>query len=561
MHNRTKKWTLAAACLLAAARAFAQPGFDGAIFGALQGEMNRSLHQLKFESFSPPYFLAYSLLDSYDSTLNVRYGATVEDQAGHNRYLYAELRYGSYDSDNTGENTRGVLDNASLEDDTAELRRRLWLMTDQAYKQAVKDYLEKEGKQLSEVDKDKAPDFSRETPHQDAIASSTRPADLGFYKPALLRASAAFAPYKEIIDSGITLRRIQKTLYYLNSEGTRIEMPAGGNPYFVYVWARTQADDGMGLDAYRTFSIRTPDRLPSEAKLKETAAELADELAKLRSAKVGDPTTAPAILDPESTGVLFHEALGHRVEGERQRDDDEGQTFKGQVGKRIIPSFLSVSDDPTLTSWDGVELNGSYAFDDEGVPAQKAVITENGVLRSYLMSRRPIKGFLHSNGHGRAQFGRDPIGRMSNLLVKSAKEVSAAKLKKMLLEECRRQNKPYGLLLRRTRSGDTFTSRGRYQAFRGTPEEVYLVDAKSGKETLIRGVELVGTPLITINKIIATGSDYKVDNAFCGAESGTVPVSTIAPSCLVKEIELQREHEDKQRPPILPAPAFDKDNP
>ncbi len=193
------------------------------------------------------------------------------------------------------------------------------------------------------------------------------------------------------------------------------------------------------------------------------------------------------------------------------------------------------------------------------MPAQKVLLIQDGVLKNYLMSRRPISGFIQSNGHGRAQFGRDPIGRMSNLFVKSSKEVEREELKKLLLEECKKQNKPYGLIIRRTRSGDTSTGRGRYQAFRGTPEEVRLVDAKTGEETLVRGVEVVGTPLITINKIIATGKEYEPLNAYCVAESGTVPVSAVAPWCLVKEVELQRVREDKQRPPILPPPLYEKE--
>lgn len=528
------------------------------VFNAMQSELNRSMRKLKFETFIFPYFISYQMMDTDDTLINARYGSIVQDQTFRNRYLYAELRYGNYETDNTDENYRGSFESAPLENNGEAIEHRLWLMTDQAYKQAVKDYLQKQGKKVTEIEKEKVSDFSQEPATQSILVSNLILSNLDSYKQILKNVSSEFKKYKDIQDSGITLRKSQKTFYYLNSEGTKILTLGPGNPFFLYLWAKLQSDDGMNLEISRTFSVRTLGNLPIQKELVQTAEEMIEKLLKLRTAQVTDPYTGPAILDSESASVLFHEAVGHRLEGERQRDEEEGQTFKGQVGKKIIPSFLSVIDDPTASQSLNADLNGSYKFDEEGVPAQKVVLVENGVLKNYLMSRRPIAKFERSNGHGRAQFGRDPIGRMSNIFVKSSKEFSDSQLKKMLLEECRKQNKPYGIIVRRTRSGDTFTGRGRYQAFRGTPEEVLLVDAKTGAETLVRGVELVGTPLITINKIIATGKDYKVSNAFCGAESGTIPVSTIAPSTLVKEIELQRVREDKQRPPILLPPLYDK---
>lgn len=528
-----------------------------AIFNALQSELTRSMNKLKFENFSFPYFISYQMLDVNDATLSTRYGTIVQDQSSHNRYLYVDLRYGNYEMDNTDDNYRGISDSSPLEDDETSLRHRLWLLTDQVYKQAIKDYLQKQGKKVSEIEKEKLTDFSHEKSTQSILPVPSFSQNIDSFKPAMKSVSAEFKKYKEILDSGLSLRKNQKVIYYLNSEGTKILMPTGENPFFIYLWARTQSEDGMNLNVSRTFSVRTFEKFPSEKQLKETADEMAQKLQKLRVSKLTDPYTGPAILDSESAGVLFHEAVGHRLEGERQRNEEEGQTFKGQLGKEIIPPFLSVIDDPTMAQFQNVDLNGYYVFDDEGVPAQKVTLVENGILKNYLLSRRPITGFTHSNGHGRAQFGRDPIGRMSNLFVKSSKEFSNSQLKKMLLEECKKQKKPYGLLIRRTRSGDTSTGRGRYQAFRGTPEEVFLVDVNTGDETLVRGVEVVGTPLITITKIIATGNNYEVSNAFCGAESGTIPTATIAPSILVKEVELQRVREDRQRPPILPPPLYE----
>jgi predicted Zn-dependent protease len=199
-------------------------------------------------------------------------------------------------------------------------------------------------------------------------------------------------------------------------------------------------------------------------------------------------------------------------------------------------------------------LNGYYRFDDQGVPGQRAMLVEKGVLKSFLLSRAPVSGSVHSNGHGRSAPGREPVARMSNLIVQSSKTLPADKLKEALIAEAKRQEKPFGLLIRDVTGGNTDTSGYAYQAFKGQPRLVYKVDAKTGAETLVRGVEIVGTPLLSINKIIATGDDPRVFNGYCGAESGFVPVSTVAPTVLVSEIELQRTRKDSGRPPVLPSP-------
>jgi predicted Zn-dependent protease len=209
-----------------------------------------------------------------------------------------------------------------------------------------------------------------------------------------------------------------------------------------------------------------------------------------------------------------------------------------------------------MRNFNNINLLGYYPFDDQGVPGQRVVLAENGILKSFLLSRTPINGFYKSNGHGRASYGKPPMARMSNLVIKSNNEYTREKLKELLLEELRRQNKPFGLIIKKMMGGETNTSSYNFQAFKATPLIVYKVDP-TGKETLVRDVEIVGTPLISINKIIATANDYDVFNGFCGAESGYVSVSAIAPSVLLSEIEVQRTSEEKEKPPLLPPPFFD----
>jgi predicted Zn-dependent protease len=356
----------------------------------------------------------------------------------------------------------------------------------------------------------------------------------------------------------------------VNSEGSTVTTER--TIYSVHLQAAARAKDGMLLEHEKDFYGRSLEELPDDKQLADTIALLANELHALRDAPMIDPYTGPAILMEEAAGVFFHETVGHRLEGERQNDEKEGRTFKGQVGRTVLPEFLSVIDDPTARTalvTDGaaplgaggkahqVSLNGFYTYDDEGVAARKVALIDNGVLRDYLKSRTPIAGSLHSNGHGRAEGTADPMGRMANLFLRSTKKVPLARLKEMLLEEVRRQGKPFGLIIRDITGGSTNTSNFGYQAFKGQPRLVYRVDAKTGAETLVRGVEMVGTPLTTVSRIVATSDTEGVFNGYCGAESGFVPVSTVAPAVLMSEIELQRTQRAMERPPVLPAPWAD----
>ena len=272
----------------------------------------------------------------------------------------------------------------------------------------------------------------------------------------------------------------------VTSEGT--ELVTEDTLYAIHVQAFTRAVDGQLLDNSRDFYAPAEGKLPDAETLGREVRALVAELMALRTAPVIDPYTGPAILAPEATGVLFHEAVGHRLEGERLHDDNEGRTFKGQVGKGVLPTFLSVIDDPTAHEEGGAQLNGRYRYDDEGVAAQRTVLVEGGVLRAYLLSRKPVQGFTRSNGHGRAQANRTPMARMANLFVRSEKRVPAAELRRMLIAEAKRAKKPYALLIKDITGGNTNTSSYGYQAFKGVPRMVYRIDVATGKEELVRGV-------------------------------------------------------------------------
>jgi len=324
----------------------------------------------------------------------------------------------------------------------------------------------------------------------------------------------------------------------------------------VVITASARAADGTDLSTFDTFEAVDAAGLPDDKKLLAAVDGVANDLTNLLSAPEAEPFVGPAIFSGRAAGVFFHEIFGHRVEGHRQKDETEGQTFTRSVGTKVLPDFLSVVFDPTRRRLDGIDLNGWYQYDDEGVQGQKVLAVDKGVLKSFLMSRSPIQGFDHSNGHGRRQPGLEVVSRQSNLIVESSNAVSEARLREMLLDEVRRQHKPYGLYFRDITGGFTTTARAGLQAFKVIPVIVYRVYPDGRPDELVRGADIVGTPLASFAKILATGDKPEVFNGYCGAESGSVPVSAVSPSILVSEIEIEKKAKSNDRPPLLPAPPM-----
>jgi predicted Zn-dependent protease len=365
--------------------------------------------------------------------------------------------------------------------------------------------------------------------------------------------SKIFREFPDVYQNVVILTAQNETDYYASSEGSRV-VTAHLQARIVVI-AVTKADDGMDLFREQTFEAEMVDGLPSQTELEASMRALGKSLEALRKAPVTEPFDGPAILSGRAAAVFFHEVLGHRLEGQRQRGDEEGQTFTKDVGKPVLPEFLSVADDPTMTKFGNTWLSGSYEYDDEGEKAQRVALIDDGVLKTFLMSRLPIASFSSSNGHGRAETGHVPIGRQGNLIVTSTKSVPETELRKQLIEEAKKQGKPYGLYFEDISSGFAVTTRSSPQAFQVIPLVVWRVYVDGRPDELVRGVSIVGTPLAAMKRILATGDKSEVFNGECGAESGTVPVSAVAPAMLVSEMETQRQPQGTARPPILPIPG------
>ncbi len=547
--------------LMLASASSAQTQSNPPLLDAMTTELHRaftSLGKTGNDKQPPPYFLSYTVRDAQAAVVRAQFGALVDSSMAQARIADVQVRIGDPKLDNTHGDHRGSAVNTvqlPLGEDRGAIVRTLWLATNGGYATALDNYLRVQTEaQVRAKEEDSSPDFSQET-SQSSTGSAAAPVaiDRPVWEKRIAALSRTFREFPDVYQNMTQLTVENETDYFASSEGSHIVAPHLSAR--IVVLAVTRAEDGMDLFRSQTFEAETADGLPSQADLEAAARELGKSLEALRKAPVTEPFDGPAMLSGRAAAVFFHEVLGHRLEGQRQRGDEEGQTFTKDIGKDILPSFLSVADDPTVTRFGSTWLSGSYAFDDEGQKARRVELIQDGVLKTFLMSRLPIASFSASNGHGRAQSGHVPTGRQGNLIVTSTKTVPDAELRKQLIEEAKKQGKPYGLYFEDISSGFAVTTRSSPQAFQVIPLVVYRVYVDGRPDELVRGVSIVGTPLAAMKRILATGDKSEVFNGECGAESGSIPVSAVAPAMLVSEMETQRQPQGTARPPILPIPS------
>jgi len=535
---------------------------DTVLLSALDAELKRAMSSLGTDGAAAqqpkPYFLSYAVDDATTVNIAAEYGAIVNSNQSRVRSVDVQVRLGSPAEDNThGDHRNSALTSLPLPltDDSEALSRSLWYATNRGYGRALDGYLKvKTEQQVRAKEEDSSPDFSVEQPQVNLLPPApSLVLDRAPWEQRLREISQLFNQFPDIFADQVSFEASNETDYLISSDGARIDTPS--QTARLVLVARTRAEDGMDLFRAETFEADSAAHLPDQKSIADKTIAMAKNLEALRVAPITEPFSGPAILSGRASAVFFHEVLGHRLEGQRQRGDQEGQTFTKMLNKPILPAFLSVADDPTLTTFQGTTLSGHYNFDDEGQAARRVELIHDGILKTFLMSRQPIASVAQSNGHGRDESGHMPTGRQGNLIVTSSKSVPESELRQMLLAEAKRQGKPYGLYFEDISSGFAVTTRSSPQAFQVIPLVVYRVYVDGRPDELVRGVSIVGTPQAALNSILATGDRQEIFNGICGAESGSIPVSAVAPAMLVSQIETQRQAQGTARPPILPPPG------
>ena len=531
----------------------------------LRKELHAQMDELKKQEF-PPYYMNYRVVDEQYARVVTSFGVLTAKENNRERTLVPQIRIGSPEFDNFKIKQMGTSISRfhgpsyavlpTDEDGENATRQAIWHEVNNRYKFAIDAYQTARAETTINVaEEDKAPCFSgapAEKYYEAPLPADRTTVDLDAWEKRLKEISAVFKKHPKILRGDASFRYTVKRIYVLNTEGT--EVVQNLTYARIMVQGATKADDGMELPLVLSYFAHTPERLPSDERIVKDANTMADKLIALRDAPIVDPYTGPAILSGSASGVFFHEIFGHRIEGQRMKSDKDAQTFKKMVGEYVLPAHLQVFSDPTLKNYAAQDMNGYYKYDDQGVKAERVDVVIDGKLNDFLMTRTPLDAHPRSNGHARADIGYDPVSRQSNLVVECSDPKTEEELRQLLVAEIKKQGKDRGYFFKSVTGGFTMTNRRGANAFNVTPLEVYEVYADGRPDKLVRGVDLIGTPLSMFSNIIHAGKVPEIFTGTCGAESGGIPVTATSPTILVQKVEMQRKAKASDLPPILEKP-------
>lgn len=536
----------------------AAPAEVPAVCDAISVEIKRAIDVLGKED-PPLYYLGCGITDKEEVQVSASFGALVRNTHSRSRILDVDARCGNYARDNTHPlpghrwNRFKMPTRVPLGDDPVPIRMVLWRVIEKNYRDASERYAQVKALDVTTAAlRDKSDDFSKAKTEKYFEDRKSLKVDRNSWIEKVKKYTLPLRKYPAIYKGSASFKAVAVTRAFANSEGSQLHYNQVG--YYLMLDVATRSEDGLDLPVYESFFAWDINDLPGDGVIIARMNELAETAEKLRTAPMVEPFVGPAILEGSAAAVFMHEVLGHRLEGHRQKDEKQSQTFRAMVGEKIMPEFLTIVFDPGIKTYKEFPLSGHYKYDEQGVHGQKVVAVEQGILKEFLMSRTPIENYPNSNGHGRAQAGKLTVSRQSNLVIETSLPVPVDDLRKHLIRECIKQKKPYGLLFSRVRGGFTTTGRITPNAFNVMPLVVYRVYADGRPDELVKGVDIIGTPITSLTKIIEAGDDVAVFNGLCGAESGSVPVGAASPSLLLSEIEVQKKNLSRARPPLLPPP-------
>jgi predicted Zn-dependent protease len=556
-----KKFIYIIAGLFAAINVWSQDS----VFITLKSELDRNFAVLKTQP-TPAYYISLRLEESQSQSAAANLGVLISSASENTPScnLGSSIRVGSPELDNTRElrgnsssfNGQSNIWSVPLDNNPAALKNVIWRQLDEQYKDNILKYEQVIANMSVKTEQeDKTPDFSQEKAekyYEKPVSLASLKIDPKQWEEKVRKYSAVFAENPDVVVGQAYMYASIERKLFIDTEGR--EIAQNFTSFHLVLYANAVADDGMYLPLYKTWMAWSAAEMPTDEEVIAEARIIGKTLSELRKAPVAEAFSGPAILAPEAAGVFFHEIFGHRIEGARLKQEADAQTFKKKIGENVLPDHVSVYFDPAMRYFGKTPLYGYFVFDDEGIRGEKVDIVKNGKLTGFLMSRVPINGFPHSNGHGRGQLGLQTVTRQSNLIVESKQQYTDKELIALLRREAAAQGKEYAYYFKNVSGGFTSTDRIDPNVFNVEPLVVYKIYADGRPDELVRGVDLVGTPLAMFAQIAYCGKEKGVFNGTCGAESGGVPVSSVSPSLLVKKIETQKRAKSETKPPLLPAP-------
>jgi PmbA/TldA metallopeptidase C-terminal domain len=556
------------------ARAQAQ---DDVVMKAMHDELDRSIRQLHLENLDKPYFISYRVIDSDNTNVSASFGALNSSHQGRSRNFNVEVRVGSYQLDNTNFGSFGfdmssmmqVFNGSSqlpLDDNYKELRRQMWLATDATYKKALEDFSKKKAALENKANTDETPDFSQETPVKIAMDATLVTADRARWEAMARSLSGLFRQMPDVYTSMVSFSASNSYIRFINSEGTSYTRR---EPRVTFnARASTQAADGTPLEDFVWIYARSLSGLPSEDELGSRVRTLGQELKELRAASEIENYNGPVLAEGDAAAQLFEWVFVPNLIGSRQpimdsqmgmvmgRNAPQENPFLDKVGAKVLPDFLSVTDNATLADYKGVPLAGWCKVDEDGVPTREMKLVENGILKTLLTTRDPVRGFDHSSGSRHAGQAAP-----SNLFVTAENGLSEADLRARFLAMVKERNKEYGIVVRRMRNAQH-------------PVLAWKVFA-DGHEELIRGTQFSGLNAAAFKDIVAASKEQNIltanrrpsannslavftgGSALGGEDESSVPVTLAVPSLLFDDVTLHKTRGETPKPPVTPRPNFD----
>lgn len=547
------------------------------ILDAMAAELLRSRQGLRVPGSPRPYHLRYVLRRRRELVLEAAYGSLMRRRDRDHGTLAVDVRVGSHEFDNVldgglaGEESERESADWLLAPDDLEpmaLRCALWKLTQIKFDEALEDYYEHRKAMISEYLRDEVTSFTREQPTRHIEPLDVTPLPIERWSQELVELSRRLLEHPELYDPTLCIRGERVHRWLVDSEGSSVRSSDLWLEFEIRGFVLT--DDGVYVEVTRAWPARSVDEMLDASTMATLFDEVIAELHELREAGSPGSFIGPALLSGQAASTMFHEALGHRLEGNRLVARGETRTFAHMIGERILPNGLHVVDDPTVTNLAGRSLWGSYRIDDEGVAAQRAELVSDGVLVGFLRNRTPLPDQgapagkrkpapQRSNGHGRSAGVERPMARMGNLIVESDPQHHAtqAELEAQLIELARAQGRRHAAIIHHVRAGETATDSYDFQVFKGELAHVELLEVETGARRRVRDLELIGTPLSALQRIVSFGGELGVDHGYCYAESGSVPVGGVAPAVLLSEVELQQASRTGFHEPLLPPPFAD----
>jgi predicted Zn-dependent protease len=546
---------------------------------ALHDEMERS-RKLTITNLEPPYFVQYVVDDADTFSVAATLGGLVSRRRSRFRSPEVQVRVGDYKSDNTNfaggmfGGSRYDLDTFPIDNDYMAMRRHLWLQSDSAYKGAVEALSRKRAALRNITQNEQLNDFAHAEPLRRLGQIRPLSIDEDAWADRVRALSAVFNRFPDVKYSAVELEASDGGYYVVNSEGTEVREPE--RVTFVRARALAQAADGSSMRDAVTIHAMDPARMPAQAELEREMAALAGNVTALARAPKGEDYNGPVLFEGMAGAQILAEVLGRNLAAVRRPVGGRGgasgdSELDGRMGARVLPESFDVTDDPTVKDWRGRPLFGSYGVDREGVAPKPLRLVEKGVLKGYLLTRQPVRGFEGSNGHGRLPGGSGATAAIGNLFVSSSEAVPAAELKKKLIQLIQARGKDYGIIVRKMdfpSSGSIDEVRRMISASQGgrpvsMPILVYKV-FPDGREEMVRGLRFRGLNVRSLKDILAAGDDAQpfdfMDSAavfaLIGASSFTSEACVVAPSILIDDLELHPVEEELPKLPIVPAPEL-----